>query len=155
MKKYIMAAAALLMAAGSYASDYKLQVNLKDGKSVEFDFAAAPLATFENSDMTIKVNGQDKYTYVIADVENMKITGTGTGIGKATLAGRPSFRIEGGILSGKGTQAGARITIYDTGGALAASATADETGAFSVAIDSLPKGVYVVNATGIQFKFIK
>lgn len=155
MKKYIMAAAALLMAAESYASDYKLQVNLKDGKSVEFDFAATPVATFENSDMTITVNGQDKYAYVIADVENMKITGTGTGIGKATLAGRPSFRIEGGILSGKGAQAGARITIYDTGGALVASATADETGAFRVAVDSLPKGVYVVNATGIQFKFIK
>ena len=45
MKKYIMAAAALLMAAGSYASDYKLQVNLKDGKSVEFDFAATPAAS--------------------------------------------------------------------------------------------------------------
>lgn len=36
-----------------------------------------------------------------------------------------------------------------------AGAKADEDGAFSLALDPLPKGVYVVSAAGVQFKFIK
>lgn len=158
MKKHIIAAAAMLMTAAFSASayDYSLQVNLNDGKHVEFEFASTPVATFADGEMTVTTHGQEKYTYIIANVQDMKILRSGSGIsGVAVDVTKPSFRIEGGILSGAGVAPGSQVTVFNTSGMTVAGAKADEAGAFSMALDPLPKGVYVVSAAGVQFKFIK
>lgn len=158
MKKHIIAAAAMLMTAAFSASayDYSLQVNLNDGKHVEFEFASTPVATFANGEMTITQHGQEKYTYVIAGVQDMKILRSGSGISQVAVDGaKPSFRIEGGILLGTGAAPGSQVSVFNTSGAMVAGAEADGSGAFSLPLDPLPKGVYVVSAAGVQFKFIK
>lgn len=157
MKKYILTAVMLVSAIICASADnYSLQVNFKDGNSLEFAFAERPVMTFNKDNMKITEAGMKSYTYIVNDVLDMKINRLTDGISGVKGANTtPTFSINGGVLTGKGAKPGSKATVYDAAGVLAATATVDETGTFSVAIDHLPKGVYVVGAAGVQFKFLK
>lgn len=64
-------------------------------------------------------------------------------------------RIEGGILKVSGVDAGTPIFIYNLSGAIATSAKADTDGNAVIDVQSLPGGIYIMQAGNNCVKFVK
>lgn len=153
-----MAAAALMMAAGAFADnyDYTLRVNLKEGEKVDFLFSRTPVATFTESDMVITADqGTSTVAYPMANVANMEIVSTSVAVESIKAESVASFALEADILNGAGLKADAEVAIFSVNGQMIARTATDSDGRFSISIANLAKGVYVVNAGGVSFKFIK
>lgn len=160
MKKYIIAAAAALMAMGAQAVEsvaHTLVITKKSGETVEYKFADRPVATFAGEDMTITLalTGQS-FAYPMAQVATLTVTPQTLGVDDAALASTAvTFEYDGTTLTCRGLSAGATVALYNLGGTALASTAAASDGTATIDLSNLAKGVYVISAGAESFKFIK
>lgn len=64
-------------------------------------------------------------------------------------------RIEGGVLSVRGLEAGVPIFIYNLGGIVQSSAMADNNGEAVIDVQRFPAGIYILQAGNNCVKFVK
>lgn len=160
MKKYIIAAAAALMAMGAQAVEsvaHTLVITKKSGETVEYKFADRPVATFSGDDMTITLalSGQS-FAYPVAQVATLTVTPQTLGIDDTSLSSTTlTFDYDGIILKCHGLNAGATMSLFNLGGTMLANTAASDEGTAVINLSDLAPGIYVISAGSESFKFIK
>lgn len=160
MKKTILAlTAALATAFGASAADYthSFIINKVDGSTVEYQFQDEPVITISEDNFLVRLvsSPDDGVLYPMADVVNITFDKQ---VGVQAIEGdtnHVTFGISRETLDVAGLAPGADIYIYNTAGSLCIKAVCNADGAASVNISSLGSGVFVVNAGGNAFKFIR
>lgn len=154
MKKIIMTAAAALLATAAAQADYTaFYVNTNEGKEIEFRFDMGPVATFEENNLVITDDAGDKVMYDMKDVSSITFK-TISGVGEIK-EGRVSVTVGKFALVAEGLEEGETVAIYTLSGSRVAEGRADSEGRVEIAVSELEKGVYIVNAPGHSFKFVK
>lgn len=159
MKRYIITAImAMIFAFAGSAQEvnaYALQVNTKDGTTVNYEFEYNPVVTFDGDNVVII----DDYTgisttYNMVDIENFTILKPELGVEKIAV---PDLvvKVYRECISIAGLAAGASVNIFNLAGSVVASSAAGENGSVTLAIDDLGSGVFVVSMPGNSFKFIR
>ena len=136
---------------------YTMHVNTADGNSVEYKFAKEPVATFKDGKMLIETISDQPVTYVLDNVTNITFGADLSSINATTNGdgSRLSITTTGDEIIVGGMQPAARLTVYDAGGTLCASANADANGRAVINVGNIGKGVFVVNTPKNSFKFTK
>ena len=161
MKKYIvslLAVFAFFLTASAQHIDqlYTMHVTTVDGSTVDFEFADEPVMTFNGADMTISSAASADTKFQMDNVVSVTFSSVPSGI--ATVKDGESgihVSVSDGKITVSGMAANAKVSVYDVGGALVASANADAGGQAVVNISNLGKGVFVVSTPANAFKFTK
>lgn len=159
MKKIIMAAAVALAAIGSaqaapIAPRHDLLIHTGQGETLTYHFADKPVVTFSGDDMVVTSLETPALSFAMENIVNMTFAEDWTGVEAVAATGKNIF-VTSTTLTVSGMNDGARVDIFDMGGARVATATANADGRADSDISRLTKGVYTVSADGISFKFIK
>lgn len=160
MKKISLLAVALAAATfGALASGYthSLLVNYKSGDVVEFQFEDEPKMVFVDDEIEITANGNEGYLLQpIANIQNLTFSQKEAGVEGLKADGKHIVvTCNGKMLTMKGLNANAPLSIYSVSGMLCEKAVADGDGAISLSLHRLPAGVYVAATPEYTFKFVK
>ena len=146
MKKFFLAAFAVLFSLTCLADDYYLNViaNATDSYAT----ASLKKITFENGNVVVTTSNGASTSYAISSISQMYFSSTSAGIG--SISTDSNIVWDGTTLSLNGLQG--KVQVYQPSGALVASESAD---AERINLSRLSKGVYVVNVNGQSFKIVK
>ncbi len=145
---------ATLGAGAQSQSKDAMVVETKGGERVEFYFDQKPEMTFQDEYVNIAA-GEQTVQYAMADVTRVYFQeGTGTGVSSAK-AESVRFFFGGDQLRAEGLTPGTQVSVYTVGGTLAAKAGAGSDGTATLSTAGLSKGVYLVKANKVSYKFVK
>ena len=148
------------MSAVAWAQEaaYAVDVELSTGEAVRYTFAQQPVVTFPTEGMmniTTGAEGDSRY-YVISDVVRMSVVSVSVGVDKVTTQGKTvEFSMDGDVIYASNLASGTVIRIFTAGGRLVAETSADDEGRAGIDVRSLDRGVYVMSAGKVSFKFMR
>lgn len=152
----MLLAAIIPAAAQSGIPKCSLLVNLNDNTTVTYRFADEPVATFSEDNMILTMADNEAVTYPMENIKSLTFESDFTAVGDVKAdANGPVVTFGNGIITIDGLQPAMTVRVFDTAGALIASATASDNGHAEIATDRLAKGVYVVALPSHSFKFVK
>lgn len=138
-KAFILAAAALLSAAPVAADDYNYLTVTCTNAEQSIALPTIQKITFANGNAVVTATDGQTYTYPLAELQKMSFTATATAI-KALPTQEKDLTYKGGTLTVSGT---GMLHIYNAAGVLVQMAKVED-GA-RISLDTLPKGIYIVN----------
>ena len=140
MKKvFILATAALLSAAPLAADNYNYLTVTCTSAEQSISLPTVQKITFSDGNAVVATTDGETYTYPLSELQKMSFTATATAI-KALPTQEKDITYKGGILNVGGT---GMLHIYNASGVLVQMAQVQD-GA-RINLDTLPKGVYIVN----------
>ena len=157
MKKLLFSLLLLTFSALTFAQKKDvLGIFMKDGTSVYFLLAEKPLITFENSDVKV-VSSTDEAILVRSQVDRFEfVADVPTDVEDVQEeVEREKFELTRNAIHLSGLTPGCKVQLFSIGGQSILATAANENGAVTISIDSLPAGIYLVNYNEITIKFIK
>lgn len=133
-----------------------LTIIFHDGHKCSYALNDRPKVTFDSNTLYVKATSVEN-DYVLTDVNKFIFTeGTPTKLAAVT-AGEFRFSFtDGKNIVLEGHAAGTAVRIFDTTGKAVGATTANGEGRATINMDSLKKGIYVINtADGKTYKVIK
>lgn len=157
MKKLIFAFLIFLFSASMYAQEKKvLGVFMNDGTSVCFYLSELPVVTFVDDAVKI-VSAYEEALIERSDVDRFEFLAD-----KPTSVGdveedvvNENFELDGSTIRVSGLVPGSEVRVFSVNGQLHMTAVAGKSGDVALGLDSLSKGVYLVNYNETTIKFIK
>ena len=157
MKKLLLSLLLFTFSALTFAQKKDvLGIFMKDGTSVYFLLAEKPLITFENSDVKV-VSSTDEAILVRSQVDRFEfVADVPTDVEDVQEeVEREKFELTRNAIHLSGLTPGCKVQLFSIGGQSILATAANENGAVTISIDSLPAGIYLVNYNEITIKFIK
>ncbi|MBR4847797.1 MAG: T9SS type A sorting domain-containing protein [Bacteroidaceae bacterium] len=157
MKKLLLSLLLFTFSALTFAQKKDvLGIFMKDGTSVYFLLAEKPLITFENSDVKV-VSSTDEAVLVRSQVDRFEfVADVPTDVEDVQeKVEREKFELTRNAIHLSGLTPGCKVQLFSIGGQSILATAANENGAVTISIDSLPAGIYLVNYNEITIKFIK
>lgn len=157
MKKLLLSLLLFTFSALTFAQKKDvLGIFMKDGTSVYFLLAEKPLITFENSDVKV-VSSTDEAVLVRSQVDRFEfVADVPTDVEDVQEeVEREKFELTRNAIHLSGLTPGCKVQLFSIGGQSILATAANENGAVTISIDSLPAGIYLVNYNEITIKFIK
>ena len=157
MKKLLFSLLLLTFSALTFAQKKDvLGIFMKDGTSVYFLLEEKPLITFENSDVKV-VSSTDEAVLVRSQVDRFEfVADVPTDVEDVQeKVEREKFELTRNAIHLSGLTPGCKVQLFSIGGQSILATAANENGAVTISIDSLPAGIYLVNYNEITIKFIK
>lgn len=143
MKKTLILLAAALSALAANAGNYALKVNLSQGTSATYILSDKPVITYSVNDVIIKSQGIED-SYLLSDVKSFTFTENGTS-GIESVTDNVTYEFHDNVF----TCEGHKIRVYNLSGRKVAS------GSNSVSLESLDRGIYIVNTGNRAIKVMK
>lgn len=143
MKKTLILLAAALSALAANAGNYALKVNLRQGSSATYILSDKPVITYSGNDVIIKSQGIED-SYLLSDVKSFTFTENGTS-GIESVTDNVTYEFHDNVFTCEGQV----ITVYNLSGRKVAS------GSNSVSLESLDRGIYIVNTGNRAIKVMK
>lgn len=138
-KAFIMVAAALLCATNIAADEYNYLTVTCTNAEQSISLPTVQKITFSDGNAVVTASDRNIYTYPLTELQKMSFTATATAI-KALPTQEKGLTCKDGTLKVTGTGI---LHIYNEVGALVQMAHVQD-GA-NINLNSLPKGIYVVN----------
>ena len=157
MKKLLLSLLLFTFSALTFAQKKDvLGIFMKDGTTVYFLLAEKPLITFENSDVKV-VSSTDEAVLVRSQVDRFEfVADVPTDVEDVQEeVEREKFELTRNAIHLSGLTPGCKVQLFSIGGQSILATAANENGAVTISIDSLPAGIYLVNYNEITIKFIK
>lgn len=157
MKKLLLSLLLFAFSALTFAQKKDvLSILMKDGTSVYFLLEEKPLITFENSDVKV-VSSTDEAVLERAQVDRFEfVDEVPTAIEELEEEiAREKFEMTRNAIHLSGLAPGCKVQLFSISGQSILATAANENGAVTISIDSLPAGIYLVNYNEITIKFIK
>ena len=157
MKKLLLSLLLFAFSALTFAQKKDvLSLLMKDGTSVYFLLEEKPLITFENSDVKV-VSSTDEAVLERAQVDRFEfVDEVPTAIEELEEEiAREKFEMTRHAILLSGLAHGCKVQLFSISGQSILATAANENGAVTISIDSLPAGIYLVNYNEITIKFIK
>lgn len=146
MRKFLLIAIAAFISLSCMAAFNTVTIHLKDGSKVDITMTEGLALTFEGDNLVATGSGAD-----VAVEKNSiaKITHTNVaGVEGITAAGE--FILEGDKLHFGNLPDGSNIAVYDLSGIAVRQAQAS--GSFTLPLQGLAKGVYIVSVNSSSYK---
>lgn len=143
MKKTLILLAATLSALAANAGNYALKVNLRQGFSATYILSDKPVITYSGNDVIIRSQGIED-SYLLSDVKSFTFTENGTS-GIESVTDNVTYEFHDNVFTCEGQV----ITVYNLSGLKVAS------GSNSVSLESLDRGIYIVNTGNRAIKVMK
>lgn len=143
MKKTLILLAGALSALAANAGDYALKVNLSPGSSATYILSDKPVITYSGNDVIFKSQGIED-SYLLSDVKSFSFTENGTS-GIESVTDNVTYEFHDNVFTCEGQV----ITVYNLSGRKVAS------GSNSVSLESLDRGIYIVNTGNRAIKVMK
>ena len=132
-----------------WAASYNMVcVNLSDGSTVKIVMTENLEIQFDNENLVASSDGSE-VTVPKANILNFKHTYDAEAAVEDVLNDN-GLTFENGMLLFNGLPADAVISVYDLSGKLLRRVNAE--GDFSLSLDSLEKGIYIVNVNNVSYK---
>ena len=157
MKKLLLSLLLFAFSALTFAQKKDvLSILMKDGTSVYFLLEEKPLITFENSDVKV-VSSTDEAVLERAQVDRFEfVDEVPTAIEELEEEiAREKFEMTRHAILLSALAPGCKVQLFSISGQSILATAANENGAVTISIDSLPAGIYLVNYNEITIKFIK
>lgn len=149
MRKLLLTLFTLAAALTAGAEDKVLVVTFSDNGTHTFALSTQPTVVMANDKMTITA-GAETLEYDLYKVKTFTFT-TASGIDGTESAG--GFTRQGNSLIIPGT--GTAVRIFALNGAAVPAVTSHTAQGTVVSLDTLPQGIYIVNANGKSVKIVK
>lgn len=128
---------------------------LNNGQRIDLLLSNKPTATFSEGVLKFEVPGTT-VEYKASEVKEITLEATSTGIRNLSADGKNCIvNRSGNLLSISGAEPNAKFYLYNAGGMLVVTHTADATGKFSVSLDTLGLGVYILKTGTTILKIMK
>jgi len=154
MKKIVLL---LFMLSATYCIANEQQLCLvilaKDNSQIVYSLSEEPKITFSPTEMLVKtplaemtypLDNIVKYTY-----ENKDVTSV------VNINDQSPISMKDNMLLFNNLQKGGSINVYNPAGALVGHYTVSSDGTYSLPIDNLTQGIYVIDINGLTFKLLK
>ncbi len=128
-------------------------VETKGGERVEFYFDQKPVMTFLSEDVSI-ASDDKTVQYPMSDVKRVFFDKIATGLSK-TEAESVRFFFDGDMLRAEGLKPQSVLAVYTVGGSLVAKTVTASDGTARQSTAALQKGMYIVKADKVTYKFLK
>ena len=149
MKFRLLLFISLLASLSAYADDACIVIRQKSGNETVLQMAFNPVITFAGEDMVITSDLTTIYI-PLADVDGYTATNGTSSV--RPLTGAPLFA--NGHVVFRGLVRGTVARVYTVDGRLVCQQAADASGCADVSLDSIPKGVYIINTPNNSIKII-
>ena len=156
MKKvFLFIVSCLLLGTTTASAANELVIHLLTGTTQRFVLINEnPTISFSGENIVVQTS-TTTVTYAMEDVSyfNYEDNGMPTGIGGASVT--DGMKIDGDRILFSGLPVGSKVFVYTTAGKVCMSETVGADGTASLNINSLSRGVYIVNADNISTKITK
>ena len=155
LKNTLLLLAALVLAVPLRAADdpVTLVVLTRDNAQHMFVLADKPEVTFEGNDLLVTcVNSTT--TFALADVIRFTYLNATDAVEELN-ENRTQVNFKDGMIVVNGLKADSSVAVYSVDGRLVRQLKALEGGSYSMDLNELPTGVYIVKADCVTYKIVK
>ncbi len=150
MKKFLLVAIATILSLPALADDYNLYIVNTSNVKTAYAVSDVQKITFENGNVVVTATDGTTVSTAISAISELYFnTETAESISRLNTDGTFSFDGENITLA----HATSTIRVYQASGLLVASLTASD--GQPISLSQLPRGIYIVNVDGLNFKIAK
>lgn len=131
-----------------------IAVHRANGQVEYFAFAERPVVTYEGDNLVMSC-GNTRVLYTLKGLEKITFTTLATGIGETPRMEEPVFHFDNHQIQIANAKAGQQVRLFDMTGMTVRTDVIGYDGQQTISLESLPKGIYIVQLGNTTYKILK